>query len=97
RPTPGSGLGLTLFERQVSASPLEYDRLMSDDRWPALRRDDWNDTYATLHMWSQVVGKVALALAPPINHAWGSSFEVTARGLSTHMLPYDDRSFTMEF
>jgi len=70
---------------------------MSDDRWPALRRDDWNDTYATLHMWSQVVGKVALALAPPINHAWGSSFEVTARGLSTHMLPYDDRSFTMEF
>jgi hypothetical protein len=48
-------------------------------------------------MWSQVVGKVALALAPPINHAWGSAFAVTARGLSTHMLPYGDRSFTMEF
>jgi hypothetical protein len=70
---------------------------MSDERWPALWRDDWNDTYATLHMWTQVVGKVALALAPPINHAWAISFEVTARGLATHMLPYGDRSFTMEF
>ncbi len=70
---------------------------MTDPRWPALPYDEWKDTYATLHMWTQVVGKVALALAPPINHAWGISFEVTARGLSTHVLPYGDRSFTIAF
>jgi hypothetical protein len=70
---------------------------MTDPRWPALPNDEWKDTYATLHMWTQVVGKVALALAPPINHAWGISFEVTARGLSTHVLPYGDRSFTIAF
>jgi hypothetical protein len=70
---------------------------MNDALWPALPYDEWKDTYATLHMWTQVVGKVALALAPPINHTWGISFAVTARGLSTHMLPYGDRSFTIEF
>ena len=70
---------------------------MSDDLWPALPYDAWKDTYATLHMWSQVVGKVALAQAPPINHSWGISFDVTPRGLSTHTLPYGNRSFTLEF
>ena len=67
------------------------------DTWPALPYDEWKDTYATLHMWSQVVGKVALAQAPPINHSWGSALRVTARGLQTPPLPHGDRSFTMEF
>lgn len=72
---------------------------MSDnnDLWPALPYDAWKDTYATLHMWSQIVGKVALALAPPLNHSWGIALHVTPRGLSTRMLPYGDRSFAMEF
>ncbi|PYR88865.1 MAG: hypothetical protein DMF84_26335 [Acidobacteria bacterium] len=65
--------------------------------WPALPYDAWKDTYATLHMWMQVVGKVALALAPPVNHSWGVAFHITPRGLSTHSLPHDRRSFTMEF
>ena len=46
---------------------------MNDERWPALPYEAWKDTYATLHMWSQIVGKIALALAPPINHSLGRS------------------------
>ena len=40
-------------------------------RWPALPLAEWKDTYATLHMWTQIVGKIRLALSPPINHCWG--------------------------
>jgi hypothetical protein len=71
---------------------------MSDNElWPALPYDAWKDTYATLHMWSQVVGKVALALAPPLNHSWGIALHITPRGLSTRMLPHGTRAFALEF
>ena len=70
---------------------------MTQDIWPALSYDAWKDTYATLHMWSQVVGKVALAQAPPLNHSWGISFDVTPRGLTTRALPHGDRLFTIAF
>jgi hypothetical protein len=70
---------------------------MNDDLWPALPYDAWHETYATLHMWSQMVGKVAVALAPPVNHSWGISLHVTARGLATRNLPHGNRSFDMEF
>ncbi len=66
------------------------------DHWPELPRA-WNDTYATLHMWTQVVGKVALAQAPPLNHCWSSALQITARGLMTRPLPHGDRTFTIEF
>ena len=67
------------------------------EAWPPLQYEEWKDTYATLHMWMQVVGKVALACAPPINHSWGSAFQVTARGVSTYLLPHEERSFAVEF
>lgn len=70
---------------------------MSESAWPALPYEGWKDTYATLHMWSQVVGKIALAQAPPLNHTWGVAFHLTARGLSTLLLPYGPRSFSIEF
>src|SRR6476660_5007383 len=70
---------------------------MSDELWPALPYEAWKDTYATLHMWTQVVGKVALAQAPHINHSWAIAMQVTARGLSTRALPHGRRSFTIEF
>ena len=70
---------------------------MTDERWPELRYDAWKDTYATLHMWTEVVGKVALALAPPLNHSWGVAFQITARGLMTRTLAHGARSFTIEF
>src|SRR3954449_7989582 len=65
--------------------------------WPALPYDAWKDTYATLHMWSQVVGKVALAQGPHINHSWAIALHVTASGLSTRPLWHGDRSFTIAF
>lgn len=70
---------------------------MTHDQWPALPLDAWKDTYATLHMWAQVVGKVTLALASPLNHSWGISFHLTARGLTTPLLWHGRRAFTMEF
>jgi len=69
----------------------------ASDMWPALPYEEWKDTYATLHMWMQVVGKVALAQAPPINHSWAIAMRVTPRGISTLPLPHGERSFTMEF
>ena len=65
--------------------------------WPALPYDAWKDTYATLHMWMQVVGKVAVATAPPLNHCWGSALQLNSRGFSTPTLPYEPRSFAMQF
>ena len=62
--------------------------MKESQRWPALPLAEWKDTYATLHMWTQVVGKIRLALSPPINHFWGTTFYVTARGLTTSPMPY---------
>jgi hypothetical protein len=70
---------------------------MAKELWPALPYDAWKDTYATLHMWTQVVGKVALALAPPLNHSWSIAFQVTPRGLSTRTLPYHERTVSIQF
>ena len=69
---------------------------MTPERWP-LPYDDWKDTYATLHMWSQIVGKIALARIAPINHSWSIALDVTARGLTTRTLPHGDRSFRVAF
>jgi hypothetical protein len=71
---------------------------MSDTtRWPALQAKDWRDTYATLHMWTQVVGKICLALTPRTNHFWNVALQVSARGLTTPLMPYGDRAFTITF
>src|SRR5262252_5828825 len=65
--------------------------------WPALPLDQWRDTYDTLHMWSQVVGKIALATTPRVNHFWNIALPVTSRGLTTHPLTWDRRIFTLAF
>jgi hypothetical protein len=70
---------------------------MSDQLWPALPYETWKDTYATLHMWMQVVGKVALSQAPPVNHSWAIAMQVTPRGLSTRTLTHGRRTFSIEF
>lgn len=70
---------------------------MAEARWPALPYGEWEDTYATLHMWSQIVGKIALASAPPLNHCWGSAMRLTARGLTTALLAHGERTFSIEF
>ena len=67
------------------------------DRWPSLQPATWAETCATLHMWSQVVGKVRLALAPPENHWWHVALYVTARGLTTSPIPYRGGAFEIAF
>ena len=61
------------------------------DRWPELPWRDWEPTMSTLHMWVQIVGKVRMALAPPLNHWWHVPLYVTARGLTTSPIPYGGR------
>jgi len=67
------------------------------DQWPGLPLDAWNETFATLHMWTQVVGKIRLVQSPWTNHSWHVTLYVTARGLSTSPIPYGSRSFEIEF
>src|SRR3954462_8947233 len=65
--------------------------------WPALPLDEWKETYATLHRWSQIVGKVRLARTPWVNHSWHVTLYVTARGLTTSPIPYGTKSFQIDF
>ena len=65
--------------------------------WPALRFEEWKDTCDTLHLWTQVAGKIRLACAPMINHWWQVPLYVTSRGLTTSAMPYESRSFQIDF
>ncbi len=65
--------------------------------WPALPLEEWQDTYATLHMWTQIIGKIRLAQAPLINHWWQVTLYVTSRGLTTLPIPHGHRSFQIDF
>src|SRR3954454_15956011 len=65
--------------------------------WPELPLASWAATASTLHMWTQIVGKIRLALSPHVNHWWGVPLYVSARGLSTSVIPYDGRLFELEF
>src|SRR5437764_12929375 len=68
-----------------------------DLRWPALPLEAWDLTRTTLHMWTQIVGKVRLALSPYMNHWWQVALDVTARGLATSPIPYDGETFEIVF
>jgi hypothetical protein len=65
--------------------------------WPDLPLEDWADTCATLHLWTQVVGKIRLAHAPMINHWWQVPLYVTCRGLTTSPIPYGAQCFQIDF
>jgi len=65
--------------------------------WPELKFAEWQDTLATLHMWTQVVGKIRLKQTPLVNHWWNVPLYVSARGLTTTAMPYEDRIFEIEF
>jgi hypothetical protein len=67
------------------------------DLWPELPLEAWQDTYATLHMWTQIVGKVRLALSPRVNQWWEVALYVNARGLTTSAIPYEGRIFEVQF
>ncbi|HLZ57005.1 MAG TPA: DUF5996 family protein [Ktedonosporobacter sp.] len=65
--------------------------------WPALPLSEWQETYRTVHMWMQIVGKVKLELHPYINHWWHTAFYVTARGMTTGPIPFGHNTFEITF
>jgi len=77
----------------MNASAARADR----DLWPELSLESWQDTYHTLHMWSQIVGKVRLALSPKTNHWWEVPLYVNAAGLTTSAIPYPGGVFEIQF
>jgi Family of unknown function (DUF5996) len=74
----------------TSMKPAEQD-------WPALPLGEWEATYHTLHMWTQIVGKIRLSLAPLQNHWWNTALYVSTRGLTTSPIPYQGRTFAIQF
>lgn len=77
----------------------ESTRGMTDETniWPSLPLEAWRETYATLHRWTQIVGKIRLAQMPWINHSWHVTLYVTTRGLTTSPIPYGTRTFQIDF
>lgn len=70
---------------------------MSNDLFPPLPLQEWEDTKITLHLYAQIVGKIRLALSPYLNHWWQVPFYVSARGITTSPIPYQGRIFEIEF
>ena len=68
-----------------------------DQYWPALPLEEWEATYRTLHMWTQIVGKILLRLTPLENHFWNVALDVTTRGLTTGPIPYRGGAFELQF
>ena len=69
----------------------------SSKAWPELPLEAWSETYATLHMWTQIVGKIRLKESPWVNHGWHCTLYVTARGLTTSPIPHGSRTFQIDF
>jgi hypothetical protein len=70
---------------------------MTNNAWPELILDEWQDTLATLHMWTQIVGKIRLKQTPLVNHWWNVPLYVSARGLTTSPMTHGDRIFEIGF
>src|SRR5262249_52185715 len=72
-------------------------KLMTSSQWPPLPLAEWRDTRDTLQMWTQIAGKIALALTPRVNHFWNAALQIGPRGLQTLALPCAGRSLTLAF
>jgi hypothetical protein len=81
----------------MSHLPQPGDPALATDVWPELPLDAWRQTYATLHMWTQIVGKIRLSLTPLVNHWWNVPLYVTSRGLGTSAMPYGGRDLEIVF
>src|ERR1700678_2789638 len=69
----------------------------SDEVWPALPQAAWGETCVTLQLWMQIVGKIRLALTPPINHTWNVALYPTVRGLTTSPMPHGNQMLQIDF
>jgi hypothetical protein len=88
-------MGVILGKRRGTAMPEKTrDDIPS---WPELPYAAWKDTYAALHLWTQIVGKIRLAQTPWLNHSWHVTLYVSPRGLTTSLIPYGRRAFELEF
>jgi Family of unknown function (DUF5996) len=76
---------------------MTESNIIPGEAWPSLALGAWSDTYATLHMWTQIVGKKRLAQTPWTNHSWHVTLYVTPRGLTTGSIPYGTRAFQIDF
>ncbi len=94
----GSHAFLT-YQRFRGRVELDKENAMTPnlDQWPELPLAAWQDTYDTLHMWTQIVGKIRMTLTPLINHYWNATLYVSARGLTTSAIPYPRGIFEIEF
>ena len=72
---------------------MAAQQTLTGEEWPALPYEEWKDTLVTLHMWTQIVGKVKLALVPFLNDWWQVPFSVAARGLTTSTIPLGSRVY----
>jgi hypothetical protein len=70
---------------------------MAIERWPEIPYVGWKETAATLHMWTQIVGKIRMVQTPWINHSWHVTLYVTPRGLTTSAIPHEERTFRIDF
>ena len=84
-------------DQQEEQVPTPRIVMEASESWPALPLSAWADTYATLHMWTQIVGKVRLALSPRVNHWWEVPLYVNSRGLTTSPIPYGRGVFEVQF
>lgn len=89
--------GSVRANRGAMASKAIIPGLPKDEAWPALPLAEWSATRDTLHMWMQIVGKLRLALSPPLNQWWEATLYVSARGLTTSAVPYQMGVFEAEF
>ncbi len=81
----------------MTTAVVERPVVTSRELWPSLPLEEWQDTYATLHMWTQIVGKIQLVQTPWLCHSWHVTFEVTPSGLRTPLISHGTKSFQMEF
>jgi hypothetical protein len=70
---------------------------MNNPNWPAIPYADWRDTAQTLHMWTQIIGKIRMVQSPWLNHAWHVTLYVTPRGMTTGTIPHGERTFCIGF
>ena len=72
-------------------------RIVGSGAWPELPHQEWTDPLETVHLWSQIVGKIRMELSPWINHSWGAPLYLTSRGLTTSPIPHGMRTFEIDF
>src|SRR5437016_11971726 len=76
---------------------MSAQRVEQSESWPPLPLEEWWETYETMHRWAQIVGKTRLALAPMQNHWWQVVLYVTTRGLGTSPIPWQEKTFEIDF